>query len=194
MVDHDTHQNEDDVFEEMSREELEAFARDATHQLAKLQEAFERLTASAKANAHVNPAVIDRWRSWMDTLEDERREWADMATTFSTDNKQLLADVEGLQYALSEAAAALEFVIGAAEKSLGESKRVVSFKRALTRIAEKSTEVLTGLYEHYLGWPGDDLRKGNGVPAQAHGEEDGEEEDASSSAMSDDAEAHADAS
>ena len=150
-------QYEEDPFEAMDREDLEEFARQANERLEALGEEFKQLQTAAEANAHVDMSVIDRWRSWMDTLEDERNGWADTATAMSVQNKKLSKNLDTAIETLRSTVMTLETVVGIGEKSISEGKRVLSLKRSFTRIVELSTNEITRAYNNVLGWPADEI-------------------------------------
>jgi hypothetical protein len=76
----------------MNKDELLNFATTAIKTIERLEASNRQFREDLEASGTVDVEVIWRWRAWLETLNTERDNWAQLATTLSAENKALRAE------------------------------------------------------------------------------------------------------
>ena len=149
-------------FSTLPRKQLERIAAVATVKVDHLYQQLVTLQTTLAQNAEVDQDVIEGWRSWMNTLDEDREAWAERATRLAyqvTEQRKKLgvhvACIEGL---VDE----LEKVIDICQENADDEKKTLHLRRALKAINEIADAAIADAHNEVLGW--------DSVPAQQHEE------------------------
>jgi hypothetical protein len=133
------------------REDLEQFAAESVEKLQRLESSVQQL----ESQLNVDPDVIDGWRSWVETIDEERKKWSDLATRLDRDNKSRKTENARLFQAVKDLTIVLERIHSIAGRSRGDKVRMLDLKRAVDSIHEQAGAAMADAYEDVLGYPED---------------------------------------
>jgi len=120
--------------ENMIRSDLEEYALQVTHSLEILEEENERLSYDLSTSAKIDPEVIDRWRQWIDRLEEERAALMDLSTKTSVENNQLRSQVRESNEAMAATLVTLETIGKIIDEKSDPKKKTVTLIRVMEQI------------------------------------------------------------
>jgi hypothetical protein len=135
----------------IDREELEAFTAEALVRMNNLESTVQRL----EEQLQVDPDVIDGWRDWCATVEDERKKWADTATELERKLKAECKENSRLFQAVKDLTIGMERIHDAARRVKNPKARTLDLKRAIDSIHEQAGAAMADAYEEVLGYPED---------------------------------------
>jgi DNA repair exonuclease SbcCD ATPase subunit len=139
-------------FSSLPRKQLERIASVATVKVDDLYQKLVSLQTTLAQNAEVDQEVIEGWRSWMNTLDEDREAWAERATRLAyqvTEQRKKLgvdiACIKGLE-------AELEKIIDICQENSDEEKKTLHLRRALKAINEIADAAIADAHNEVLGW------------------------------------------
>lgn len=78
----------------MPRTQLEKFALQAANAMEELERENAQLKQDIDDVQKIDIKVIDGWRQWSQTVDEEREKWADTATRLSTEKQEIKEEYE----------------------------------------------------------------------------------------------------
>ena len=135
----------------VGREELEQFAYEAINRMGGLEQSITAL----ESQLQVDPDVIEGWRSWCETVEEERKKWSDMATNLEAKLRAEKRENARLFQAVKDLTVVLERIHNSAGRARGDKARMLDLKRAADSVYEQSGAAMADAYEEVLGYPED---------------------------------------
>jgi len=103
----------------MTRKQLEDFSIKAAKAMERLESENAKLRQDIDTAKKVDIDVITGWRRWMQTIDEERERWADMATRLSAENQDLKQKISSTEEESGELIRVIESI---AEIALSESE------------------------------------------------------------------------
>lgn len=135
----------------VDRDELEAFATEALVRMNSLEGTIQQL----EEQLQVDPGVIDGWRDWCATVEEERKKWADVATDLERKLQAERKENSRLFQAVKDLTVGMERIHDAARRVKDPRARTLDLKRAIESIHEQAGAAMADAYEEVLGYPED---------------------------------------
>jgi len=120
----------------MSRNELEEFTDRVVQLVMNLEEENKSLRYEASASKTIDIEVINGWRNWNETLDNERKKWSDMATQTSADNIELRRENDHIREVCSRILESLDGIHKLACDKADPKKKSIVLVRALEQIAD----------------------------------------------------------
>jgi hypothetical protein len=139
-------------FSSLPRKQLERIAAVATVKVDDLYQNLVALQTTLAQNAEVDQEVIEGWRSWMNTLDEDREAWAGRATRLAykvtEQRKQIGSDVACIKGLEVE----LEKIIDICQENADDEKKTLHLRRALKAINEIADAAIADAHNEVLGW------------------------------------------
>jgi hypothetical protein len=139
-------------FSAVPRKQLERIAAVATVRVDALHVQLVQLQTAVAQNAEVDPEVIEGWRNWMSTVEEDRAAWAERATRLAyqvtEQRKRIGVDVACIEGLVAE----LEKIIDLCKENDDEERKTLHLRRGLKAISEIADAAIADAHNEVLGW------------------------------------------
>lgn len=126
----------------MPRSQLEKFSLQAANTMEELERENEQLKMDIADVQKIDIEVINGWREWHQTVDEEREKWAEMATRLSTEKQQVEQDYKKAVEVIESLLEVLNAIEATALEHSGHGTKTLDLRAGHKKIVKRVKEAV----------------------------------------------------
>lgn len=139
--------------ETMSRDDLENFAKNTIVALQMLEIENKQLLFDIESSATVDVKVINGWRDLVNSSDQEREKWSQLATEMAEKNQLIVKTNEKLRFAAEKILTTLDSIAKTAHDNADPRLKALKLSRKMKRIEDEANAAKSEILEFFADEP-----------------------------------------